>query len=294
MSQQPNAIPLPRIAIVMAFDSRMAAQAMNCLSSIRTHCPYPFDACVVAVDLNPEQLQALAQQNAKIITDCSALPRFENGPSYAIALTCRPYIPQLFPDYDVYLYVDADIRICDRQALDLYLVLAFQQKESIVIAQEIDPSYGFISNCDLARAMQARRFERMVQTFGREAGERLQYVFEYNGGIFAMHRDSPVWGNYRRYLEIAMKQPYDHFTEQDALNLAVHEPGQSLASAPSVLNWLCAFSLPARDSAGRWVRANYPHNPIHVLHLINSNHPLTLDGQMSTWEEYYRRQNLPV
>src|SRR5262245_53637082 len=140
----------PRVAFIMAFNSAMVGQAQRCVQTLRAHHTQPFDLCVVAIDLTPQELAWLAQEGARVVSDYRAIPRFPDAPYHAAAQTFRPYIPQIFPGYDVYLYADADIRFCDAAGADIYINMALRQPASIVVCQEIDCCYKFAEDPALA------------------------------------------------------------------------------------------------------------------------------------------------
>jgi len=209
-------------------------------------------------------------------------------------MTFRPYIPQLFTAYDVYLYVDADIRFLSAQAFEIYFGIALRVPQSIVIAQEVDACYCFMWNPKVANSVQEDRYERMASTFGLVTAESLRYVYQYNAGIFAMHRDSPVWRRYRNNLELVVKQSYNRLSEQDALNVVLFELDREVMTVPATLNWLCAAAFPIRDGSGQWVRPYYPYLPIDVLHFVNSGEPAIVNGRDATGADQYAEHGLPV
>jgi lipopolysaccharide biosynthesis glycosyltransferase len=284
-----------RIAIVMAFDSRMFEHAQRCIETIQANCRHSFDLCILTIDLEQSELDWLIAQGARLFRDYAALPHFSDAPPHAAAMTCRPYIPQIFAGYDAYLWIDADIRVLDPSAFDFYIKLACFPPPTIAICQEVDPAYANVWNPKIAQAYQDGKDARLRRAFGSAAAQRLRCTFHFNAGIFAMHRQSPVWESYRRNLEMVMKMPYDRMAEQDAMNLALYEDIQHVRAGPSIMNWICAFSLPVRRTRDkRLMQPLYPHLPLAVLHMTNLFDETEVDGQKMTQLELYRRSNLPL
>lgn len=279
--------------LILAFDSGMFPQAQRCLETIVKHCRFSANLGIVAIDLLPEQLRFLQSLNAKIFTDYRSLRGFKNAPPYAHAMTCRPYLREIFPGYDVYVYIDADIRIADSSAFDFYLA-AGDSPEGVCICREDDPTYAFVENPQTAALYHELRRQRMTQVFGADAAAITQNQLAFNAGMFAMHRDCPLWSHYRTNLEQAMQFPFDHMLEQDALMLAIlqHRP-RDLRVGPATMNWLCSISQPVFDQRlQRWVRPQPPHEPIAVLHLTNSNERVPVPGASATWYEWYKHVGL--
>jgi lipopolysaccharide biosynthesis glycosyltransferase len=282
---------LPTAALVLAFDPNMFHQGLLAIETIRTHCRLPHDICVLALDLNPAQLSTLAQQNIKTFTDYRSLKTYPNAPVYAHAMTCRPYLRDIFPGYDLYMWIDADIRFCHEDAFNFYLRYANANPRKIVICHEIDPTYVFLRNPPQTRAYFIPRYERMRKIYGQEAADYLHYFIPFNAGIFAMHKDCATWTSYRRNLELAMQGGFDHMAEQDAMNVSIVQDQMNTIVAPTIMNWLCSISVPAFDnSSQRFVRPEYPFLPISVLHLTNSS--AVLPGSNMTFYQFYQQRNM--
>ena len=58
-------------------------------------------------------------------------------------LTVRPFLPNYFPGYDAYLWIDADAWVQERYALDWYIEEA--AKGALVAAPHVDRAYRHTS-----------------------------------------------------------------------------------------------------------------------------------------------------
>ena len=231
----------------------------------------------------------------KVFTDVRSLPSFADAPAYAYAMTCRPYLRDVFGGYQLYLYVDADIRFEHEDAFDLYLGAAATRPTMIAISHEVDPAYAWVQNPPQATLYHAAKYNRMLRAFGQEVAEYMRYFNCFNAGVFAMHRDSRTWEAYRRTLELTMKGPFDHMAEQDALAVAIAGAVGSVPVrvAPATMNWLCSIAPPVyAQDLRRWVRPTFPQLPISVLHLTNSARPVTIEGRRATLYDVYKIQKL--
>jgi hypothetical protein len=276
--------------IVLSFDSKMFEQAQRCLETIREYCRADYDIGVVAIDLKDGELQHLRQQGAKLFTNVSALPSFAEAPRHAYAMTCRPYLKEIFPGYESYMYIDADVRVMNADTFEFYLGGSRQFPQSIAIVQEVDPAYIFIQDPTQARRYHEMKNGRIAVTYGQDAAAYLQYFNCYNAGVFAMHRDAAVWELYRKNLEIAMRGPYHHMLEQDAMLVSIVESGMKALVGPTIMNWLCSISFPRWDEEQkRWVRPIFPYIQIAVLHLTNSGDKIVGHQEGLTWYEHYKR-----
>lgn len=288
-------IAISPVAVVMAADRSMFEQLQRSIESIRANCRYSYDLCVLALDLTVGQQRWLDEQGARVFTDLDAVPCFPDAPRSAVAMTCRPYLRELLPGYDVYFWIDADIRLTDEAAADFYVQSALRHPLRIAIAQETDPTYTFVGHPETVRKHHSEKHERFASTYGGAVAEEVRYFTPFNAGIFALHRDSPVWDRYRQNLELSMTTGFDHLKEQDALNLAILQSPEGATVAPPTMNWLCSVSLPKlSEPSGRWVRPAFPFEPISVLHLTNSNGPMELFGEQLSRYEFYLYLGLPA
>jgi lipopolysaccharide biosynthesis glycosyltransferase len=249
----------------------MFHQGLLAIETIRIHCPLQYEICVLALDLKDDELAMLSQQGINLFTDYRSLRTYPNAPLYSQAMTCRPWLCDIFPGYELYMWIDADVRFCDHDAFHFYLRNANANRGSIVICREIDSLYGFLCYPPLSRAYFTARYKRLLQTYGKGTADYQHYLIPFNAGIFAMHKECPTWKSYRRNLELAMQGNFHHFSEQDAMNVAIVQDKMNVIAAPTIMNWLCSNAVPAfNQSSQRFVRPEFPFLPISVLHLTNS------------------------
>ena len=149
--------------IAMSFDTNMFHQAKHCIKTILKHCRHNVDICVLALGLNDEAFNWLRHKGVCILDDFSSLPRYENFPLYGYSQICRPYLRELFPGYQSYMWVDADIRFCHSDAFDFFLYSVLKSPESIAICQEVDTAYINVWSPDRAWGYHVMKNERISQ-----------------------------------------------------------------------------------------------------------------------------------
>ena len=290
-SEQPMMQPNP-VCIVMACDTKYFFQLQVCLETLRQW-PTPFgsDIKVIAIDLQEEQLEWLRAQSIDVFTDIDRFPRFKNGPRYYAAMAARPYIPETFPGYKAYLWVDSDIRFLSGEGLAYYMQSALDPRVNIVIAQQSEPAYYFVLNPVAASFVARTTYARMIESFGIETANFLRYSPLYNAGIFSARADSPFWSRYKRNLEQILHIDAHLAREQDALNVAIAEVGR-VKDAPSIYNWLVEASIPVRLSDGSWVSPLEQSRKVSVAHLVRSEGRCNIPGQSGTMYDFYRKIGL--
>jgi len=277
------------LCLVSATDSKFFYQFQQCLASIRQwQLPYSTDFKVLAIGLDPEQIAWLSAEGLQVVTDLSIFPRFASGPEHYVAMTCRPYIPDVFPGYRGYIWIDSDIRFLLPEGLRFYADHMLNQDKSIVICHETEPAYSFNSDPNWCVIYHQSTYRRISEEFGAEIAAHFQYYNMHNAGLFAARADSPIWARYKRNLEISMKAGPHWGREQDAMNVSLIEVGNVL-QAPTTHNWLCGYSTPSWNAGiSAWVSPNEPNRKIAVAHLTNSNKVVTVNNQSMSMYDYYK------
>ncbi len=281
--------------IVLSFDSNMFKQGMDSILSIKKYCAGKnYKINVLALDLNNEEISWLLENGVTINTNYKILPGHPNQKKYNYSQTCRAFLPELFPGFDVYMWVDADIRLLNSQGLEHYLNRPLENKESIAIVHESESMYESVSNFRISRNYHSMKNERIAKVYGKEIEELLHYFYYYNNGIWSMHKDSRIWSKFRETMLYTLKQDYfDHIFDQDAMNIAILNSMIPVIYTPSTMNWLCAASLPLYDRINkRWVTPQVPNHSVSVAHLIASNSYVDFNGTQIKWYEYYKKMGI--
>ena len=280
-----------RICCVMASDALFFHQTR---ASIET-----FDALrksigadlkVISLALSETQMDWLKSMDVGIATDVpERVPRFAGAPLHTIAMTCRPWIPELFPGYGAYMWIDSDIRFLHQNGFLMYVQALESPRCSIAISHETEPAYGINRQPEIAGAYHRQKIARLRMEFGDEIAHHLEFMAMYNAGIFSAPASSPIWARYKRNLEKVIPLPYDRMREQDALLVSITEV-QDVVSIPSVANWLCSLQMPVRapsSNAGAFLHPDGDRQ-ILVAHLTNSSEPITVGGKQQTLYDIYQ------
>lgn len=290
-----------RVCCALSSDAAFFHQAEACIDTLRAAIAqvsdHVVDIAFVAIGLTQDQIAWLRRREVNVHADLSEFPRFPHGPDHAYALTCRPYLPWVFPDYDAYIWIDCDIRFLTGDGLAFYLDALADPVASIIVAQETEPCYGINAQPKLARPYHATRVQRMRQVYDMEVVHYFQYFNFFNAGLFAARADSPFWTRFRRNLQKALTVPYsvadDQPGDQDAMNVSIIEVGNWIR-APSVMNWLCSLAMPVQAGDGTWRDPSEPIRQIHVAHLTNSSALALLPEGPRTFYATYRSAGLTV
>lgn len=279
-----------RICAVLAADANFFHQTSAAIESIRRAEGSTLDIRLITIGTFPrDQLDWLERAGVTTFNNIDDIPRFTGAPLHAVALTCRPFLPQIFPDVEGFVWVDSDIRFVHSLGLSAWTAQAADPTCPIAVTQESEPAYCINAHPVYSRNYHELATARLRTVYGDQLAGHMQYFKLFNAGLFAMPARSPVWARYRANLERSLAHSYDSLYEQDALNVAIIEQGM-VRPMPSTLNWLCAAALPVKGPQGEFLTPNLPHRPIEVLHLAHSDHVgvSTDESQRRTLYDLYR------
>lgn len=270
---------MPGTIVVTAADGGYFSLLQDWLTSLKS---FPelsrLQICVLDAGLGEGHRAWISAQNAMTLQpdwDIDVSGRVANLPYYK-AMTARPFLPKYFPDFDVILWLDADIWVQDPSCIALYLAAA--ERHGFAIAPEIDRAYVSL----FGEANDRRLLQHAVyySSFGRLVADRLIQFPTMSSGAFAARRNHPIWIAWQQACHRAMQTgPYKH-SEQAALNFAIYNNNaaeQRPHLLPALANWCCALALPMWDPERRkLVEPNMPHAPLGLVHLNGLRDPVQL------------------
>ncbi|MCC7271023.1 MAG: hypothetical protein IT561_00030 [Alphaproteobacteria bacterium] len=187
------------------------------------------------------------------------------------AMTSRPLLPELFPGFELFLWLDADTWLQSPEIVELFFATA--AGGTLAAVMELDRSYPFVRDA-------GRYWENMREWCAAASGSATTARFmahrpTINSGAFALAAGAGHWAPWRRAtrswyaLQTALSHPTS-LVEQFALNFVVYRGGFPFVPLPARCNWLCHLALPAWDPAsGRLCDPLPPHEPIGLVHVCD-------------------------
>lgn len=229
--------------------------------------------------LKPEEIIAIESMAAEIVRPWWWFePPSHLRSSSNLGYAARPMIPNYFPGYDAYLWLDADISVQDgRFAADF---LRSAEDGSLAIVEEADPSYRTELYALKWRVGNAFR------CFGFRDGLRHSLGKPINSGAFALRADAVHWDAWQQRYQQAVMRAGRANLDQHALMATLCLDGLPASYLSSTHNWICVRSQPIWDDRRQvFCRPQPPFEPISVLHLAGRQkrgvHAIkTLDGSI--------------
>ncbi|MGL5062425.1 MAG: CmcI family methyltransferase [Microcoleus sp.] len=263
-----------QIIIIAAADANYFELVRGTILSVREK-PEGKNVAIGFFDLGctPEQLQWLtAQVNLIQQPDWDfEFPGKNAAPHYLKGLLARPFLRRYFPNFDIYLWIDADAWVQDWNAVELLVKGA--AKRGLAVVPELDRCYY------LAYGKLPWYWEFVYRdyqaTFGEAVAQQLHSYPTINAGVFALHKDAPHWEIWAKYLGEGLQNHVSLMTDQIALNRLVYgtEMFDRTEMLPARCNWSCNFGLPVWDKQQNcFVEPYLPHQSIGIMHLTGHKH----------------------
>ncbi|MEG4391938.1 glycosyltransferase [Microcoleus sp. BROC3] len=288
-----------QIIIITAADANYFELVRGTILSVREK-PEGENVAIGFFDLGctPEQLQWLKTQ-VNIIQKPDwnfDFPGKNEAPHYLKGLLARPFLRRYFPNFDIYLWIDADAWVQDWQAVELLVKGA--AKRGLAVVPELDRGY-YLAYGKLPWYWQFV-YQDYQAAFGEEVAQNLHSYPTINAGVFALQKDAPHWETWAEYLEQGLQRHVSLMSDQIALNRLVYgtEMFDNTEMLPARYNWSCNFGLPVWDKQQAcFVEPYLPQEAIGILHITGHKHDLvklaTTDGNQIEISLRYQPKNKP-
>jgi len=221
--------------------------------------------------------------------DRTILPDAVNNPGL-MCVAQRPYLPDVVPGHDLYIWIDADIWIQRADVIEIYLHSA--RDGSVAVTPELHVAYPGVYQ-GIGRIRQD--VADYTSIFDTHSAERMAGNPTLNGGMLALRADSGFWSRWRTTFQAAYSRTHFFYSEQCALNHVVYVQDAAAQFLPAWCNWVCHKCLPRIDlKSGKLCEPVPAYNELGVVHMtLNTKDGeqslLTTDGGMVRRSIRYRR-----
>jgi len=266
------------VALVAAADAAYFPFLDGLLASLESApLPAQVSRCVMDLGLSAEQIAARRQRVDRILSAGWAIdfPERSTAPSWFRAMVNRPFLPELFPGFDVYLWLDVDgwtqtpeclAKFIDSTDGGAIAIVPERFGPPIKYATPLPHGRVFVEEID-ERSIRAHMAACYRDCFGEQyAGYAEKPV--RNIGAFAMRGDSPIWSVWQDYLRIGLRNGFRHaLVEQSAMNAAILEGKAAACDLPFTCNWNLSTNHPLLDQRRRALVDPIDSSVIGFVHL---------------------------
>jgi hypothetical protein len=254
-----------RTLVVTAANETLAPLLRGLIESMNQWQPRPFtDLACFDLGFAPETLEWVRGHATQVVEPGWDLPvaaKLRTEKSELRALTVRPFLPNYFPAYDAYLWIDADAWVQERFALEWFFAEAAEG--ALAVVPQVDRAYRLTSG------IVGLRINRTLAYFGQAAASRVVWNSYFDSSVLALRADAPHWARWARSFRAGLAATKGELCcDQTALNHVLWTERLPVRPLPALCNWLCHLALPGFDPVrGQLCEPFAPCNPIGIVHL---------------------------
>ncbi len=264
---------MKKLAFVSGSDSKYYPLLREWIESVRQ---FPqateADICIIDAGLTAEQIEKLKPLVTKIVAPdwpCKLPESKIKGRTFLKSCVCRPFIPQIFPGYEIYFWMDADTWVQDWRGPELFIEGGRNGK--IALTGQVDRAYPRQARVKwLWRwpwKVRSFYFSNARQAFSFNVARKLLPYHVLLAGAFALRADARHWKRWQELVVQTMKKGKLFTAEQVSLGVMCYLEDYEFEILPAWTHWLCEFK-PNRNAENTLFLEPYlPHNVIGILHL---------------------------
>ena len=200
------------------------------------------------------------------------VPSFKvKGKEWLKSQVSRAFLPNYFPDYEKYLWIDCDAWVNDWDAIELYFRACENGK--LGITQTLGPGYKIMSKVNWLfgkiAVIKSQNFKHAIKSkIGLSKARMLAFAPHINIGVFSLEKNSLGWKSWQKNLEQTLKSGNIFGSEGLAINMSVYIDGLNTEFLPLNCNWIASNLLPKFDENNNtFVEPFLPNYKIGIMHL---------------------------
>jgi hypothetical protein len=287
---------MSRIALVSGCDANYYPMLVELIHSIRR---FPqgrdMDICILDAGLTPEQRNNLSGKVKTIVNPDwpKGVPAHKiRGREYLKGCICRPFIPDMFPGYETYIWMDADTWVQDWRAIDLYLEGAKCGK--LTITAQADRAYTRQIRIKWLGAMPLKirgfYYSNALKAFGFKMAKQILPFQVLNAGAFSLPGNAPHWARWQELAVKATKKGKVFTAEQLSLGIMTYLEHYPVEILPAWTQWLCTNKPLWDDKKLLFVEPFLPHETLGIVHLSGLD-DMRVDRSVKTSFEILNSKN---
>ena len=235
------------------------------------------DICILDAGLKDDQTQILSKkvnQIKKAKWDIEVPDSKIKKKEWLKSQVSRAFIPNYFPNYKKYLWIDADAWVNSWFAIELYFKGSDNNKLSI--STSADRSYGRVLRAEwligsLARIKSQNYKHAKSSGFSEKVARTVALKPHLNIGVFCLNEKAPHWEVWQKNLKIALNSGKIFGSEQIAMNITVYVNNLDVEILPAYCNWILVNIMKFDIKNNTFVEPYLPNHKIGIIHLAGKN-----------------------
>ena len=230
--------------------------------------------CILDAGLTEEQKKILEKKVYKIKKaewDIE-VPKYKYlGKEWLKSQVSRAFLPEYFPEFSKYLWIDCDAWVNSWTCIELYFKACEDGK--LGITQTMGPGYRIMSNAKwlfagLAKIKSQNYKHAKSSGINEYDSRKIAFAPHLNIGVFSLEKNSPCWQVWQKNLQKTLSKGKIFGSEGLAINLSVYVDGVVTEFLPLNCNWILSNLLPKYDKKkNMFVEPYLPNYEIGIMHL---------------------------
>ena len=199
--------------------------------------------CILDAGLTDQQRDILSKKVDEIKSaewDIDVSTFKVKGREWLKSQVSRAFLPKYFPNYEKYLWIDADAWVNSWDAIELYFKGCENNKLSI--STSADRAYGRVLRADwvfgsFARIKSQNYKHAKSSGFSEKIAREVALKPHLNIGVFALEANASHWSVWQKNLKLALKKGRIWGSEQIAMNITIYSDNLSVEILPAYCNW---------------------------------------------------------
>ena len=193
------------------------------------------------------------------------------GKEWLKSQVSRAFLPNYFPKYEKYLWIDCDAWVNDWKCIELYFKACDNGK--LGITQTLGPGYKVMSKVNWIfgklAIIKSQNFKHAISSkVGMDNARKLAFAPHINIGVFSLEKNSICWNSWQENLRHTLKGGEIFGSEQLAMNMSVYIDNIESEFLPLNCNWITSNLLPKFDEENKtFVEPYLPNYKIGIMHL---------------------------
>ena len=236
-----------------------------------------FDICIMDAGLEKNQIEILEKKVHKIKKakwDIE-VPSFKiKGREWLKSQVSRAFLPDYFPDYKKYLWIDADAWVNSWESIELYIRGCENKK--LAISTSADRSYGRVLRAEwffgsFAKIKSQNYKHAKSSGFSEKISREVALKPHLNIGLFSLEENAPHWEVWQKNLKKALSSGKIWGSEQIAMNITIYSDNLDVEILPAYCNWTLIEALKFDKKQNTFVEPYLPNHEIGIIHLAGKN-----------------------
>ena len=193
------------------------------------------------------------------------------GKEWLKSQVSRAFLPNYFPEFKKYLWIDCDAWVNSWETVDLYFKACENGK--LGITQSVGPGYRILSRVKWVfgklALIKTQNYKHAINSgFGQAVARKIAFSPHINIGVFSLEKKSTCWKIWQDILKKALASGKIFGSEGLAINIAVYDKNVDVEFLPLYCNWIASNILPKYDNQKKtFVEPYLPNYKIGIMHL---------------------------